>query len=183
MNSHQWRCKKSSIDQATIILNPSTIIIPSCKKWKRSETALSLSIASPPTTYEQWYWWNWKQLFEEVIMARMDMSLNQQLCCVWTLNFWSSEHRAKFTSAMSSRDKNHGLKGHNLEQWASKMLVSIWPSRDKNHGQNGHVLEPAALLRLNLELGTGVSLALCASRVALYTFQKQLCSIFEYVFS
>jgi len=30
-----------------------------------------------------------------------------------------------------------------------------------DHGQNGHVLEPAALLRLNLELGTGVSLALC----------------------
>ena len=32
-----------------------------------------------------------------------------------TLNFWSSEHRAKFTLAMSRRDKNHGLKGHNLE--------------------------------------------------------------------
>ena len=43
-----------------------------------------------------------------------------------TLNLRSSEHRAKFTSALSRfprftrlpvafRDENHGLKGHNLE--------------------------------------------------------------------
>ena len=48
----------------------------------------------------------------------------------WTLNFRSSEHRAKFTSAMSRfprftrlpvafRDENHGLKGHNLEPAAA----------------------------------------------------------------
>ena len=71
------------------------------------------------------------------------------------LNFEFLEQRAPkmLASIWPSRDKNHGLKGHNSEQRAPRMLASIWPSRDENHGQDGH----------NLELGTAASPPLWAT--------------------